>query len=209
MGFINKKTGKKFFLFKGEAFQQSLANHEHPNQFLLPLEKKKPDCKKALALFQKMANDWFTQMKRFKAHRESGFTFYFCADVYSICMVSAVAGHYEQPIYGGNPKRFSTMSGMLQQFADDYPAYNLLDKNIDQVFKYLGATQGDLRKVATKFGVKPEDVKSILSNLDLQQLEGRLTPSKIGRLKKQCVQPWDYAIHVLETMPGQDRVVLC
>lgn len=209
MSLIDQRTDKKVFRLRGDAFEQSLVNHEHPNEFLLPLEKRRPSVETSLSQFQQLADSWFQQIRRFKAHRETGFTFYFCADVYNICLVSVVAGHHPQPIYGGKPKRFDTVSAMLQQHAEDFEAVRYLEKNKRSVLKQLVSTEGNWRQVAKAVGIKPEYIRAfIFQNLDSSTLESQLGHAKTEKIRRQCVPTWDYAIHVHETAPMQGRLVL-
>lgn len=209
MSFIDRRTGKKAFRLRGDSFEQSLVNHEHPNEFLFPLEKRRPSVETSLSQFQHLADSWFQQIKRFKAHRETGFTFYFCADVYNICMVSVVAGHHPRPIYGGSPKCFGSLREMLEDFAETYPTHRWLGRNHKKIFKQIVEANGDWKKVAKTNEIKPQDLKAwMFHEFDWVALERCLTTAKIQKLKSQCVLPWDYAIHVLETQAGQELVIV-
>lgn len=198
MGYIYRKSGKKFFLLKGDLIRQSEANHEHRGDIANELEERPELLKQKASQIVSFFSDGLDMLRRRKAFKKAGCTFYVTAD-YSI-MLSVVAGTGHPIIYGGPVKVYKTVKGVLSYFLKRCETFQLLEKKEKKLLRMLVEAKGHANNIAIQFGIRKEFIhqyinENVVSHKQLLQN---------GSVKKDKIP--SYAICVLEMLPQEIKI---
>jgi len=206
---MKSKIEKRYFKTNGDDFNQSKANHEHPNELLNILDEDPQSIGEVERLFQQMIEAWYVRLKRLKAYKEKGYTFLIHADCYSICTVSVMAGDVEWN-YGGREKRFYSIKQLLKAYVKESAILRRIKLNELYIVKSLQDTGGDLAKASNVFEIPSSTLKRYILNDLYPNYIKDYFPEELANKIFNSAEKVDYmySIHYLKTLANQESPFL-